>query len=79
MLSYSHTDVNELLHVLKTDCIVAIEWFTRNYIKANPDKFQVLFLSRTNIDAFLDEIVIDDVHISRCDIIYKCDTTWRYN
>ena len=65
-LSYSHTDVNDLIHVLKTDCKVAIEWFTCNYMKANPDKFQVLFLSRTNIDAFPDEIVIDDVHISRC-------------
>ena len=42
-LSYSHTDVNDLLHVLKTDCKVAIEWFTCNYMKANPDKFQVLF------------------------------------
>ena len=62
-LSYSHTDVNDLLHVLKTDCKVEIEWFTCNYMKANPDKFQVLFLSQTNIDAFPDEIVIDDVHM----------------
>lgn len=64
-LSYSHTDVNCLLGVLQNDCRVAIEWFTSNYMQANPDKFQVLFLSRTN-DLFPNEIVIDDVHISRC-------------
>ncbi len=65
-ISYSHSDVNNMLNVLETDCKVAIEWFTSNYMQANPDKLQVLFLSRANIDPFPAEIVIDNVHIARC-------------
>ncbi len=74
-ITYSHGDVNNVLNVLENDCKVAIEWFTSNYMQANPDKCQVLFLSRTNVDPFPEEIVINDVHIARCNNVKLLDVT----
>ena len=65
-ISYSHVDVNTVLSVLESDCKLAIEWFTSNFMQANPDKFQVLFLYPGVSDDFPEHIPINETHISRC-------------
>jgi retron-type reverse transcriptase len=42
-------DVNVVLNSLKTDACNAITWFQSNFMKANPDKFQVMFLCPRSI------------------------------
>ena len=65
-MSYSHSDVNTVIDVLESDCKVAIEWFTSNFMQANPDKFQVLFLSPTSGNNFPEHIQINNSCVSRC-------------
>jgi hypothetical protein len=43
-LSYSDTNINTVVKTLKNDSINLIDWFSKNLMKANPDKFQSLFL-----------------------------------
>ena len=47
-LLFSHNDVTELYSVISTDSDIALTWFERNGMKANPDKFQFI-LSHRNI------------------------------
>jgi hypothetical protein len=47
------TNVNVVLNSLETDACNAITWFQSNFMKANPDKFQVILLCpRRYIDIF---------------------------
>jgi len=48
-LSYISSDINEVKEKLEKDCIKASEWFHANYMKANSDKFQIMFLSKQDI------------------------------
>ena len=45
-LLYSHYDINELYSVISEDTNIAIDWFERNGMKANPDKFQFIACHR---------------------------------
>ena len=47
-LSYSDKDVNEIKVKLEADCEIAMKWFQFNNMKANADKFQLMFLSRNH-------------------------------
>lgn len=44
------TDINEieLNNKLKTDCLTAMKWFENNNMKANANKFQLMFLNRNS-------------------------------
>ena len=44
-LSYTSSDVQDIMTHLKLDCLQAVEWFNLNNMKANPDKFQLMFLN----------------------------------
>ena len=39
-LWYSHHNAETLIQVLQCDCSAILQWFNRNQMKANPDKFQ---------------------------------------
>ena len=39
-----HQDIAQLMEILKEDSCNAIKWFESNFMKANPSKFQVMFL-----------------------------------
>ena len=41
-LSYSDTELNKVVDVLKKDSLNLIRWFSHNQMKANPDKFQAI-------------------------------------
>ena len=41
-LSFSHSDFATLVEILVRESKILIEWFFRNQMKANPDKFQAL-------------------------------------
>ena len=52
-LSFIDKDINEIQRKLQLDCITAMQWFESNNMKANADKFQLMFLNRHN--AYLDK------------------------
>ena len=54
-LSYTHKDFNFLRNVLQEESLILIQWFDRNFMKANPDKFQAICVGKqvhANIDSF---------------------------
>ena len=52
-LSFIDKDINEIQRKLQLDCITAMQWFESNNMKANADKFQLMFLNHHN--AYLDK------------------------
>ena len=48
-LSYSDTNINTVVKTLENDSINLIDWFSKNLMKANPDKFQAIAIGpKTN-------------------------------
>ena len=48
-LSYSDTNINTVVKTLENDSINLIDWFSKNLMKTNPDKFQAIAIgSNTN-------------------------------
>ena len=45
-LSYVHKDIIQIQEKLQIDCITAMKWFESNNMKANADKFQLMFMNR---------------------------------
>ena len=50
-MSKSSLHLSEVLECLKHDCNIALEWFRKNGMQANPEKFQFMILSRDNTEA----------------------------
>jgi hypothetical protein len=46
-LSYTDFDEEMLENKLQADCLKAMEWFESNSMRANAEKFQLMFLNRT--------------------------------
>lgn len=46
ILSYISSNLSEVTKTLEDDCVIAMEWFQANYMKANAEKFQLMFLSK---------------------------------
>ena len=56
----------EVMYKLKNDVTIVIDWFERNLMKANPDKFTVMFLTPTRaVDDFPEYLLVNDVSIAR--------------
>jgi len=45
-LSVIGDNINEIKNILKVDAQIAVKWFENNMMKANPSKFQVMFLGK---------------------------------
>ena len=45
-LSFSHYDPNTIKDTLECASLIALRWFNDNFMKANPSKFQALFLNK---------------------------------
>ena len=45
-LSFSHTDLNVIKAQFEHASEIAITWFSRNIMKANPSKFQAICFSK---------------------------------
>ena len=56
-LSFSASSLSEVLSKLRIDCNHAIDWFTINDMKANPDKFLFMILSSSPLDPI--ELALD--------------------
>ena len=52
-LSCVDNDINQIQRKLQLDCITAMQWFESNNMRANADKFQLMFLNRQN--SYLDK------------------------
>ena len=62
-LSMSSSDISEIKRKLGHDLEIICDWFTQNKMKANPDKFQVMFLgARINSEDV--DITFKDVKIT---------------
>ena len=61
-LSCIDNNINEIQRKLQLDCKTAMKWFESNNMKANADKFQLMFLNRHN--PYLDKIL----QIDTCEI-----------
>ena len=66
-VSYLAPCLSDVLSSLQSDCNCAIEWFTNNGMKANPDKFQFMILSSSSLAPV--ELVLDN---STCIISQDC-------
>ncbi len=65
-LTSCNKDPDILLESLKTDAERAIQWFTSNMMKANPDKFQTIFLCPPTLpDPFQDHFIVSNIYIKR--------------
>lgn len=49
-LAYIHKDFNTLKTVLESESLNLISWFSENFMKANPDKFQAICLGQRTHD-----------------------------
>ena len=45
-ISYCNNDISMTKHALENDCTLLNEWFCKNMMKANPEKFQVIFIGK---------------------------------
>ena len=55
----------EVMHRLKSDVTIVIDWFERNLMKANPDKFTVMFPTPRAVDDFPEYLSANDISIAR--------------
>ena len=46
-----HKNLNILKEILQGECILLIQWFTENLMKAKPDKFQAICIGQKTHDA----------------------------
>ena len=59
-------DPRVVLRTLKYEAANAIRWFNSNMMKANPDKFQTMFLCPNRLpDPFNDTLTVSDIVIKR--------------
>ena len=65
-ISSCNKDHNVVINSLNTEAENAIMWFNSNMMKANPEKFQIIFLCPPRcIDPFPDIFVVSDIEINR--------------
>ena len=55
-LSFSSNTLEALVQALQTDAHASIDWFKNNYMQANADKFQVMFMKPMRSKVKLPEI-----------------------
>ena len=61
-------DENSLKNALRDDCMIAMDWFKNNNMKANADKFQLMYLTR-NSNFLSGSIVLQHSEITPSDSI----------
>lgn len=67
-LSVSNSNIELLVELLVKDTKNTMKWFFNNYMQANPEKFQVMFLKpQRNLSNLPETLSIDDISISVSD------------
>ena len=49
-VSYSHKNLDIMKGVLVDESATCTEWFTKNKMRANPDKFQAIMLGKSGFE-----------------------------
>ena len=67
-LSISHKEIDYVIELLVKDTTNTMKWFLDNYMQANPQKFQVMFMKPQKLQTELpSDISINDITISTND------------
>ena len=64
-LSFSHSDVNVIKHELENACKISVEWFQKNNMKANPEKFQFMLVSSKSCENV--SLSVNDIEVEPSD------------
>ena len=72
-VSFSAPSLSDVVSNLQVDCNHAIDWFTTNGIKANPNKFQFMILSSSSLAPV--ELVLDG---NTCKTSQECVKVLEY-
>ena len=64
-ISFIHKRLNILREILQCESILLIQWFTENLMKANPDKFQAIYIGQKTHDV-ISSFQLNDTAIN-CD------------
>ena len=67
-ISFIHSDMSIIKHTIKRDALKAIDWFSENMMKANPEKFQIMFLGK-NVSSQTETIGLGDAKLVGSDSI----------
>ena len=79
-LSYTGSCINDIKAKLEEDCLKSMEWFEDNNMRANADKFQLMFISRTNSynDLYL-QVKDDLIHSTKSINILGLEIDYKLN
>ena len=73
-MSCSSTTVDQLMKILSDETRSSLSWFQINYMKANPDKFQLLCLGK-NFDAELKHLNFENATLSATQSVHILGVT----
>ena len=80
-LGHSHVDINVVRYKLENASKSAIHWFGVNFMKANPEKFQVALFSRdrdVNLEINIDGIVVkNDAYVKLLGVTFDRKLTFN--
>ena len=81
-MSFIYKSLTILKEILQGESILLIQWFTENFMKANPDKFQAICVGQKNHDA-ISSFLLNDTVISFGDNVtllgVNIDFIWNFN
>ena len=74
-LSAFAENVSKLINILQSESEVITDWFKKNQMIVNPDKFQVIIIDKKKGDYTNENVVIDDKQIRP----YLCLNSWEFS
>ena len=82
-LCCADSDLDTLKDKLRADCVHAMKWFEKNSMKANANKFQLMFLSRNKDVGYENKLTVDNIDITSSDSIHilgvELDKNLKFN
>ena len=74
-LSAFAENVSKLINILQSESEVITDWFKKNQMIVNPDKFQLIIIGKKKGDYTNENVVIDDKQIRP----YLCLNIWEFS
>ena len=74
-LSAFAENVSKLINILQSESEVITDWFKKNQMIVNPDKFQLRIIDKKKGDYTNENVVIDDKQIRP----YLCLNSWEFS
>ena len=60
-LSAFAENVSKLINILQSESAVITDWFKKNQMIVNPDKFQVIIIDKKKSDHTNENVVVDNI------------------